>query len=53
MSIRILTAKQMREVDRTSSEKLGIPSLVLMENAGRNVFVTLQDLTVYLGLLQE
>jgi len=37
MSTKILTASQMREVDRISIEKMGIPSIVLMENAGRNV----------------
>ena len=36
--MKILTARQMREVDRISIEQLGIPSLMLMENAGRNVF---------------
>ena len=31
--VKVLTAAQMREVDRRTSE-LGIPSIVLMENAG-------------------
>ena len=43
MATKILTAKQMQEIDRISSEKLGIPSLVLMENAGRNVFRLLEE----------
>lgn len=34
--MKILTAAQMREVDRKTSE-LGIPSLILMENAGHRV----------------
>jgi len=34
--VKVLTAAQMREVDRRSSE-LGIPGLVLMENAGQRV----------------
>ncbi|MGD0298836.1 MAG: NAD(P)H-hydrate dehydratase [Bryobacteraceae bacterium] len=34
--MKILTAAQMREVDRRTSE-LGVPSLVLMENAGQRV----------------
>ena len=34
--MKILTAAQMREVDRRTSE-LGIPSIVLMENAGHRV----------------
>ena len=35
--MKILTAAQMREVDRISTERHGIPSLVLMENAGAKV----------------
>jgi NAD(P)H-hydrate epimerase len=35
--MKILTAKQMGEVDRLSSERFLIPSLLLMENAGRSV----------------
>jgi NAD(P)H-hydrate epimerase len=35
--MKILTAKQMGEVDRLTSERYGIPSLLLMENAGRSV----------------
>src|SRR6187399_2794478 len=30
---KVLTAEQMREVDRLTTEKYGIPSLLLMENA--------------------
>ncbi|MEZ5423278.1 MAG: NAD(P)H-hydrate dehydratase [Pyrinomonadaceae bacterium] len=33
----VLTAAQMREVDRLTSEKYGIPSIVLMENAASAV----------------
>jgi ADP-dependent NAD(P)H-hydrate dehydratase / NAD(P)H-hydrate epimerase len=35
--MKILTAAEMREVDRLTSERYGIPSLTLMENAGRRV----------------
>ncbi len=35
--MRILTAKQMREADRRTIEDLGVPSLLLMENAGLQV----------------
>ncbi|MFQ5816417.1 MAG: NAD(P)H-hydrate dehydratase [Terriglobia bacterium] len=34
--MKILTAEQMAEVDRLSSSRAGIPSLTLMENAGRH-----------------
>lgn len=35
--MKILTAAEMGEVDRLSSERAGVPSLQLMENAGRHV----------------
>lgn len=35
--MKILTASQMREVDRQTTERYGVPSLLLMENAGRSV----------------
>ncbi len=31
----VLTSKQMREVEKIAIEKIGIPSICLMENAGR------------------
>ena len=33
--MKALTAEEMREVDRLTTEQFGIPSLDLMENAGR------------------
>ncbi|WP_274655427.1 NAD(P)H-hydrate dehydratase [Paenibacillus humicola] len=33
----IVTSKEMREIDRAAIERIGIPALVLMENAGRAV----------------
>ncbi|MDD8021036.1 MAG: NAD(P)H-hydrate dehydratase [Acidobacteriota bacterium] len=35
--MKVLTARQMREIDRQAIDGLGLPGLVLMENAGREV----------------
>jgi ADP-dependent NAD(P)H-hydrate dehydratase / NAD(P)H-hydrate epimerase len=35
--MKIVTAAEMREIDRVTSEKYGVPSLTLMENAGTAV----------------
>lgn len=35
--VKVVTAEQMRELDRRATEEFGIPSLLLMENAGRAV----------------
>ena len=35
--MKVVTAEQMRRIDRLTTEKTGIPSLTLMENAGRHV----------------
>ncbi|HUI43931.1 MAG TPA: NAD(P)H-hydrate dehydratase [Terriglobia bacterium] len=35
--MKILTASEMQRIDRLSSERYGVPSLTLMENAGRRI----------------
>ena len=35
--MKILTAAEMREVDRLTTKRYGVPSLSLMENAGKSV----------------
>jgi len=42
--MKITTAEQMRDIDRRASEEYGLPSLVLMENAGREVASVVQNL---------
>ena len=40
--MRILDSRQMREADRRTIEEIGITSLVLMENAGRQVVAAIE-----------
>ena len=40
--MRVLTSQQMRDADRQTTEEIGIPSLVLMENAGRQVVASME-----------
>lgn len=47
--VRILNARQMRAVDRRTIDEIGIPSIVLMENAGRQVVAALDGLVDDLG----
>jgi NAD(P)H-hydrate epimerase len=49
--MRVLNAAQMREADRRTIEEIGIPSLVLMENAGRQVVAAIE--AVHSDLLEE
>src|ERR1700752_3295182 len=42
--MRILNADQMREADRRTIQDIGIASLVLMENAGRQVVAAVESL---------
>ncbi len=39
--MKVLTAEQMQAVDRRTIEEIGIPGVVLMENAGRGVAETI------------
>jgi ADP-dependent NAD(P)H-hydrate dehydratase / NAD(P)H-hydrate epimerase len=48
--MKILTASQMREVDQLTTGRYGIPSLVLMENAGSSV---VQEMERLWGTLQR
>jgi NAD(P)H-hydrate epimerase len=40
--MRVLNAAQMRDADRLTIDEIGIPSMVLMENAGRQVVAALE-----------
>ena len=42
----VLTRAQVREVDRRAIDDYGLPGLVLMENAGRNAAMMLQELGI-------
>ena len=48
--MKILTASQMQRIDRLTTERYGVPSLTLMENAGRSV---VDFLTARLGPLAD
>src|SRR5262245_25769141 len=43
VDMRVLNSAQMREADRRTIEEIGIPSLVLMENAGRQVVAAIES----------
>ncbi len=48
--MKVLTAAEMREVDRLTVERVGIPSSQLMETAGRRAAETFQDIAEKAGL---
>ena len=49
--MRVLNSTQMREADRRTIEEIGIPSLVLMENAGRQAVAAME--AMYADLLER
>ena len=44
--IKIVTAKQMREMDTYTIEQLGIPGVVLMENAAKGTFFIIENIKI-------
>ena len=40
--MRVLNTRQMRDADRRTIEEIGIPSIVLMENAGRQAVAAME-----------
>src|SRR3982074_887598 len=49
--MRVLNTAQMREADRRTVDEIGIPSLVLMENAGRQAVAAME--AMYGDLLER
>lgn len=47
--MKILTAAETKEVDRLTTERLGVPSLTLMENAGKSVVAFIKQRFSKLG----
>jgi len=47
--IPLYSTKQIRQVDEYAINKLGIPGVVLMENASREIFQKISELVEYLG----
>lgn len=48
--IPLFSTKQIREADAFAIDRLGIPGIVLMENASNRIFETLRDNLLFLGL---
>lgn len=42
--MKYITSKKMREIDRRAQEEFGIPSIILMENAGREAYQAVLDM---------
>ena len=51
--MRILNSAQMREADRRCTGDIGIASIVLMENAGRQVVAAMEAMFSDLGVAQD
>src|SRR5256714_15541413 len=49
--MRVLNSAQMREADKRTIDDIGIPSLVLMENAGRQAVAAME--AMYTDLLER
>src|SRR5437870_13691829 len=49
--MRVLNSTQMRDADRRTIQEIGIPSLVLMENAGRQAVAAME--AMYSDLLER
>ncbi|HPP74143.1 MAG TPA: NAD(P)H-hydrate epimerase, partial [Armatimonadota bacterium] len=47
--MRIATAAQMRELDRRATAEFGVPSIILMENAGLRTFDFVYDVLMEVG----
>ena len=41
--LKVVTARQMRELDRRTIEDIGLPGVVLMENAGNAVVSAIRE----------
>ncbi len=41
--MKYVTSREMRKIDRLAQEEFGIPSIILMENAGREIFSYMVD----------